>query len=112
MAQTLLRGLWLDEQDGIRYVLLLESNDNPWEKEFRVEIAVPPGDQPERHAKALLDHLIKAGDQASTHRGRILTPGPGPATMNPRRSTSSGCPGPLLVAMRSFWIAVHSSCST
>ncbi len=83
MAQTLLRGLWLDEQDGIRYVLLLESNDNPWEKEFRVEIAVPPGDQPERHAKALLDHLIKAGDQANTHRGRILTPGPGPSNYEP-----------------------------
>lgn len=76
LAQTLLRGLWLDEQEGIRYGMLLETTTNRWEQEFRVEIVVPPGDQPEHYAKTLLDSLIKAGDQANTHRGRILTAGP------------------------------------
>ncbi|MCX7168044.1 MAG: ATP-binding protein [Rhodocyclales bacterium] len=74
MAQALLRGLWLDEQEDIRYAMLMECNDNPWEQEFRVEVAVPKGDQAERFAKALLDQMIKAGDSASTHRGRVLTP--------------------------------------
>ena len=58
----------------VRYVVLLECNDDPWEHEFRVEAAVPRGDQAEQFAKALLDQVIRAGDSATTHRGRVLTP--------------------------------------
>jgi len=75
-VQTQLRGLWLDRQGGdLPYGLLCETTIETWDSEFRVEMAVPPGEQGRRFALSLIDQLILAGQRAETFRGRILTPG-------------------------------------
>ena len=71
-AQTLLQGLWLDRQDNVRYVVLMNLNMDAFEQELRVEIAAPPGIESRKFAKDLLECLIMAGDDATTHRGRVL----------------------------------------
>ena len=73
-VQTQLRGLWLDEQDGLRYGVLCETTIEHWNTEFRVELAVPPGDQGRQFALVFIDKLILAGRQADTFKGRILIP--------------------------------------
>ena len=73
-VQTQLRGLWLDEQDGLRYGILCETTIEHWNAEFRVEIAVPPGDQGRQFALAFIDKLVMAGQRADTFRGRVLIP--------------------------------------
>jgi len=73
-VQTQLRGLWLDEQDGLRYGVLCETTIEHWNAEFRVELAVPPGDQGRQFALAFIDKLILVGRRADTFKGRILIP--------------------------------------
>ena len=71
-AQTLLRGLWLDTQDDVPYVVMMELCTQRFNQELRVEIAVPPGIESRKFAQTLLECLIRAGDEAKTHRGRVL----------------------------------------
>lgn len=71
-AQTLLRGLWIDRENGTPYAVLTELNTDRFEQELRVEIAVTPTNESKKFAEALLALWIKAGDDAKTHRGRVL----------------------------------------
>ena len=71
-AQTLLRGLWLDTQDDVPYVVMMNLNMDAYEQELRVEIAAPPGIESRKFAQTLLECLIRAGDDATTHRGHVL----------------------------------------
>ena len=74
-VQTQLRGLWLAQQDDVRYGVLCETTLEHWNTEFRVEVAVPPGDEGREFALAFLESLKSAGKRAETFKGRILIPG-------------------------------------
>lgn len=50
-AQTLLRGLWLDTQDDVPYVVMMNLNMDAYEQELRVEIAAPPGIESRKFAQ-------------------------------------------------------------
>jgi len=74
-VRCLLRGLWLAKEGATPFGLLFElDDDSNYGRRLRVEVATPPGNEPEHFAATVLKRLRAAGEAARTLRGKALAP--------------------------------------
>ncbi len=95
-ARCLLRGLWLAQVGSVRFGMTLEfDEDSGYSESLRIEIAAPPGAEPERFAIDLQKRFRAAGEAARSLRGKTLSPARSP---NARYSESTPDFGTLEIA--------------
>ena len=74
-VRCLLRGLWLANDQGMPFGLLIERDDDSESgARLRIEVATAPGAEAGRFAASILKRLRAAGEAARTLRGKVLTP--------------------------------------
>jgi hypothetical protein len=71
-VRCLTRGLWLAEQDSMRFALLLDVREGYRGVRVRLEIAVPPGDPSARLAALLMERLRIQAEGGASWRGKAL----------------------------------------
>src|SRR6266511_1424666 len=71
-VRCLTRGLWLAEDEGLRFALLLDVSEGYHAPRARLEIAVPQGEAPARFAGRLAERLRAQAERGDSWRGKVL----------------------------------------
>jgi len=73
-ARCIKRGLWLANEDGLPFAVLLAPAENYGQVQgVHVEVAVPPGSEGLALSRTLLEGLDRHVSQAGSYRGKVLS---------------------------------------